>query len=157
MGRAALIEEPVPQLDAFIAVMRLSGLLGRQNSSFLAEWGLTIEQYNVLRVLYVRDRPEGLRTREVGDVMLSRAPDITRLVDRLCKRGLVDRVAWPADRRVVALRLSQVGTELVEEMHDDMLAHHRELLAPISIELCKQLTQVSAAVLDALTQPTEDE
>jgi DNA-binding MarR family transcriptional regulator len=105
----------------------------------------------VLRILYVRDAEgEGLPTGEVGAGLMFRGPDVTRLVDRLEKAGLVDRFRAPGDRRVVRVRLTRAGTALVEKVHDPLVEHNRELFARMSERDLERLARLLARALDAL-------
>ena len=91
--------------------------------------GLTSPQYNVLRIL--RGAGErGLTASDIGDRMITRDPDVTRLVDRLEKRGLVERWRCGEDRRVVWTRISPAGLDAIgpldaplDELHVAQLAH----------------------------------
>lgn len=89
------------------------------------EYGVTHQQYNVLRILYVRDDGgHGVSCSDIGTRLVTRVPDITRLLDRLAKAGLVDRYRCAGDRRVVRARLTSEGVDLVEKMDAPLLAMH---------------------------------
>jgi DNA-binding MarR family transcriptional regulator len=74
--------------------------------------GLTASQYNVLRILR-GSHPAPLASGEIGDRMIARDPDITRLVDRLARRGLVARLRSRRDRRVVEVGITEKGLTLL--------------------------------------------
>lgn len=76
----------------------------------LAPLGLTHAQYNVLRIL--RGAPDGLPRREIGCRLIDRAPDVTRLIDRLVRRGFVSRSPGRQDRRQAVARLTPRGLDL---------------------------------------------
>src|SRR5258708_38578718 len=76
---------------------------------------ITEAQYNVMRILRGA-RPEGHPRGEISRRMLSRAPDLTRLIDRLEKRGLVERARSSADRRQSVSRITRRGLKLLEDM-----------------------------------------
>ena len=78
--------------------------LGRQ----MASEDLTLQQYNVLRILRGAG-PGGLPTLEIGERMVERQPGVTRLVDRLVKKGLVERTRGARDRRVVRCSITERG------------------------------------------------
>lgn len=90
---------------------RIRAILERE----LAGHGITFQQYNVLRIL-ADAGPEGLPTLEVADRLLERAPGVTRLMDRLERRGLVTRTRGK-DRRQVLCALTEAGASLVHGMH----------------------------------------
>ena len=71
--------------------------------------GLTGAQYNVLRILRGAE-PEGLLCRGISERMISRDPDITRLLDRMEKRGLITRERQTEDRRVIKTRITPEGS-----------------------------------------------
>jgi len=90
---------------------------------------LTPNQYNVLRILR-GSHPSRLACGEIADRMISRDPDITRLIDRLSRRGLVTRVRGRQDRRVVEVAITDRGREVlrgldahVDRMPKAMLGH----------------------------------
>jgi DNA-binding MarR family transcriptional regulator len=76
---------------------------------------LTLNQYNVLRILR-GSHPTRLACGDIADRMVARDPDITRLVDRLSARGIVDRVRAEHDRRVVEVGITEAGLALVKSL-----------------------------------------
>ena len=77
--------------EAALGLLRTADTIRRHYSEALSDHGITLQQYNVLRIL--RGAGEaGLPTLEIGERMLDRTPGVTRLVDRLVKKGLVERV-----------------------------------------------------------------
>lgn len=80
-----------------------------------AEAGLTPNQYNVLRILR-GVHPEALTCGEIADRMMSRDPDVTRLIDRLVKRDLADRARDTGDRRVVRVTITEDGRSLLASL-----------------------------------------
>jgi len=120
-------------------------------SVFFASHGLTTLQYNVLRILYVRDADgEGLPIGTIGSGLMVRGPDVTRLVDRLERAGLVERFRPGDDRRVVKVRLTRRGTALAEKVHAPLVQHNRDLLGRISQTDLEQLARLLGRALDAL-------
>ena len=83
-------------------------MLSRGFAPLLKAEELSSTQYNVLRIL--RGAPEGLPCGEIGNRMITRDPDITRLLDRLEKRGLVSRCRETKDRRMVLTRITDKGS-----------------------------------------------
>ena len=76
---------------------------------------LSPAQYNVLRILR-GSRPGGLACREIGDRMVTHDPDITRLLDRLEKRGLIARSRESKDRRVITVRITASGLDALKKL-----------------------------------------
>ena len=101
-------------------------------------FGLTPQQYNALRLLAAQ-HPEPLQTLTLANRLVSRAPDITRMLDKLEERGLVLRERHADDRRVVRVRISEPGRELI-----------RETAGPLAECHGRQLGHMSAASLRSL-------
>src|SRR5579875_108593 len=80
---------PCPEEDLFLELLRTTDLLSRHMTQVFKAEDLTPNQYNVLRIL--RGAPNGLPCGEIGNRMITRDPDITRLLDRLEKRSLLER------------------------------------------------------------------
>jgi len=113
----------------FVALLQLADALSQEAEQFLKAAGLTGTQYNVLRILRGAE-PEGLPCRGIGDRMISHDPDMTRLLDRMEKRGLITRERQTDDRRVVktritpqALRLLKTLDQPVHELHKRQFRH----------------------------------
>jgi DNA-binding MarR family transcriptional regulator len=100
-----------------LGIRLIKAVAGLQDADhrLFKEHGLSAPQYNVLRILRGAG-PDGLRCQEIGDRMVKRVPDITRLLDRLVDRKLVDRRRSDADRRVVISRISPAGLDLLKEI-----------------------------------------
>src|SRR5882672_9277108 len=89
-----------PEQEAYLALLRTADALESQVEAKLKEFGLTGTQYNALRILRGAG-PDGIPCSEIGERMITRDPDVTRLLDRLQKRGLVKRTRGQQDRRVI--------------------------------------------------------
>jgi DNA-binding MarR family transcriptional regulator len=117
-----------PEEAAFLDLLRTTDLLSRGPARLLKTENLSATQYNVLRIL--RGAPEGLLCGEIASRMITRDPDITRLLDRLEKRRLISRRREAKDRRAVLTRITPEGLKLlarldgpVEEAHRQQLGH----------------------------------
>src|SRR5215470_13051287 len=86
--------------EAYLALLRTADALEMQVEAKLKEFGLTGTQYNALRILRGAGA-DGLPCSEIGERMITHDPDITRLLDRLEKRGLAERARCKKDRRVI--------------------------------------------------------
>ena len=97
-------------------------ILGPWERFLKATADLTPNQYNVLRILR-GSHPTRLACGEIADRMISRDPDITRLVDRLSARELVDRVRSERDRRVVEVGITSKGRAILRDLdvHADQM------------------------------------
>jgi len=117
------------EAEAFISLQRAADFLMRGLAELLKPAGLSATQYNVLRILRGAGR-QGLACREVGDRMVTKDPDMTRLLDRLEARGLVARSRERQDRRVITTRITAAGLRVlkdldrpVAELHERQLGH----------------------------------
>jgi Transcriptional regulators len=109
--------KPFPQIEqeAFVALQRTADLLIQEVTAVLKPFGISPTQYNVLRIL--RGAGEaGLPCGEIANRMVTRDPDITRLLDRLEIRSLVARTREKRDRRVITARITPQGLALLEEL-----------------------------------------
>jgi DNA-binding MarR family transcriptional regulator len=101
--------------EAALGLLKAAGLLRERAAQVIEPFGVTDQQYNVLRILRgAGDR--GLPTLEIADRMIERAPGITRLIDRLEKKGLVSRRRCTTDRRQVFCVLAPAGARLLGRM-----------------------------------------
>jgi len=99
---------------------------------------LTLHQYNVLRILR-GSQPSALPSGEIATRMISRDPDITRLVDRLEKRGLVARIRGRQDRRVVEVAITEKGLELLNGLDEHVDRFPRSMLGHLGPKRLEQL------------------
>lgn len=113
--------------EAFLSVARTEAVLRSSIERLLEPHGLTLTQYNVLRVLRGADR-EGLCRNEIRDRLVTRMPDVSRLLDRMEAAGLIHRVRSTTDRRLVNTTLTPKGRRLVDALDAPMAqAHERQL------------------------------
>src|SRR6202030_3155332 len=99
----------------FVALLQTADTLSQEAEQLLKAAGLTGAQYNVLRILRGAE-PEGLPCRGIGDRMISHDPDMTRLLDRMDKRGLITRLRQADDRRVVKTRVTASGLDILNKL-----------------------------------------
>ena len=103
------------EAEALLNIHRTAGRLEAGMAEALKPLDLSPAQYNVLRILRGA-RPGGLACREIGDRMVTRDPDITRLLDRLEKRGLIGRSRESKDRRVITVRIHAEGLAALKKL-----------------------------------------
>lgn len=103
--------------EAFLNLQRGAGLLLQEFSRFLKPWKLTPATYNSLRILRGA-HPEMLACGEVGERLVTPEPDVTRLMDRLEKTGLVRRERDDEDRRVVRVGITPRGLALLTDLDE---------------------------------------
>jgi DNA-binding MarR family transcriptional regulator len=121
-----------PEEVAFLELLRTSDQLTRALIPVLKAEDLSMTQYNVLRIL--RGAPEGLACGEIGIRMITRDPDITRLLDRLEKRALIARCRETKDRRMVMTRITPEGLKLLDRLDEPVEAAHRAQLGHLGQE-----------------------
>jgi DNA-binding MarR family transcriptional regulator len=145
--------EPQGALEAevFVSLLRTADALARGAEALLKPHGLSGTQYNVLRILRGAGE-KGLACREVGGRLISRDPDITRLLDRMESRGLIARAREAGDRRVVRTRISPEGLRLLAELDEPVRQLHRRQLRHLPE---KQLRQLSV-LLDRAREPFDE-
>lgn len=122
-----------PEAEAFLNVLRTSAQLVGSLVDVLRPHGLTQPQYNVLRILRGAGAA-GLPSGEVAARMVTREPDITRLLDRMEARALVARERSPTDRRVVTARLTPDGRALTDALDAPVQALHARQLGHLSAD-----------------------
>ena len=113
-----------------------------------ADWVLKAEnlshtQYNVLRIL--RGAPQGLPCGEIASRMITRDPDVTRLLDRMEKRGLISRSRESRDRRLVLGRITPEGLKLVNRLDGPVQKIHRKQLGHMGKGRLQALAELLAA------------
>ena len=127
--------------DVFLNILRTADQLEGRFADRFREVDLTGTQFNVLRILRGA-RPEALSCGEIAGRMLTRDPDVTRLVDRLERRSLVERTRERADRRVITVRITRPGLALLARLDQPILDRHRELMAGVPRSHLKQLSDL---------------
>lgn len=120
-----------PQQEVFLNLWRTYDRLRAYEDELFGRHGLTAQQYNALRLLQVAS-PGKVPTLALGARLVSRAPDITRLLDRLCERGLVDRERPADNRRVVNIGITAAGAALLELLSHEVRACHGRQLGHLS-------------------------
>lgn len=103
--------------QATLGLLRTADAVKRSLAQVIAPHGVTPQQYNVLRILRGAG-PDGLPTLTIGERMIEQTPGVTRLVDRLERKGLVARTPCPKDRRRVFCRITAKGLDLLKELDD---------------------------------------
>jgi DNA-binding MarR family transcriptional regulator len=135
--------------EALVSVMRTAALLEHAVNDLLRPHGLTVTQYNVLRIL--RGAGEaGLCGRAVGERLISRVPDVPRLLDRMEEQKLVSRERDPADRRHVTARISEAGRRLLEKVTPELDAMELSRFGGLDEHVLRTLIDGLAEVRAAL-------
>jgi MarR family transcriptional regulator, organic hydroperoxide resistance regulator len=129
-----------PEEAVFLELSRTTDLLSRAGAALLKAEDLSSTQYNVLRIL--RGAPEGLACGEIANRMITRDPDITRLLDRLEKRSLISRCRETEDRRMVMARITPGGLKLLARMDEPVQQNHKDQLGHMGKKQLRALTKL---------------
>lgn len=134
--------------DAALGVMMAADHFEQTLSDICARHGVTTEQYGVLRIL--RDAyPDGRARGEVAEQCIhARAPDTTRMLDRLVRQGLAKRSRDPEDRRCHLATITKSGLGLLARMDPEIAAAMRRLTKPLSHSDLQQLARLTEALAD---------
>jgi DNA-binding MarR family transcriptional regulator len=132
--------------ELLLNIVRTAAVLEHDLAEKLKPFGLTPTQYNVLRIL--RGTPEGLCRNAVGERLVTRVPDVTRLLDRMERMGLIQRNRSGEDRRFVTTSITDKGLKLVDKLDRDICTIHARQLGHLgekkARDLIKLLTEARA-------------
>ena len=136
-------KRPFKSLEEEVALNlhRTANALAQGFTPLLKAADLTGAQYNVLRILRGAGK-EGLACGEISARMITRDPDITRLLDRLEKRRLIARERHSADRRVVITRVTREGLALLAGLDEPVASAHGRLLGHLGQRKLRQLADL---------------
>ena len=140
--------------DAFLSVVRAAGGLLRGVEVLLNRYGLTATQYNVLRILRGAG-DDGACGREIASRLITAEPDITRLLDRMEKRGLISRRRDAKDRRFVTTRIAPSGLEILAALDAPVAALHRRQFDRVSGAELKRLMVALGKLEGSFEQPPD--
>lgn len=140
-----------PAQEVYLHLWRSFDRLRTLEDELFARYDLSAQQYNALRLLDVA-YPAGVQTMEIGRQLISRMPDMTRMLDRLEKRGLIERTRLPENRRVVEVSITAAGRQQLADMEDAVLEMHERQLGHLSSNQQTQLVRL----LKAARKPHED-
>lgn len=135
---------PSPEVEAYLNLARTFGLLACEMERFFKAYGVSAAGYNVLRILNgaKRDGEDALPTLEIAQRLVSPVPDVTRLIDRLVRDGLVTRDRGDEDRRVVYVAITPRTRSLLRKIDKPLLEHHRSSLGHLTRAELKELTRL---------------
>jgi DNA-binding MarR family transcriptional regulator len=140
-----------PEQEAFLGLWRTFDRLRALEEELFARYELTPQQYNALRLLRAAS-PETLRTTDLAERLVSRAPDITRLLDKLAERKLIERNRLDTNRREVRVGITAAGRALLDELQEPLRECHARQLGHLTRTQLRDLT----ALLRAARLPHED-
>jgi DNA-binding MarR family transcriptional regulator len=143
--------------EVFLNVLKTADVLMTEVTELLKPYGISPTQYNVLRILrgagagccdggHPDPGAKGIACREIGDRMITRDPDMTRLLDRLEKAELITRERDKTDRRVIVSRVTDSGLELLKRLDEPMVALHKRQLGHLGEAKLHELLELLEAV-----------
>jgi DNA-binding MarR family transcriptional regulator len=134
--------------EAILNIARTAAVIEHTGADALKPFNLTITQYNVLRSLRGAGG-EGLCRNEVGERLVTRVPDVTRLLDRMEAAGLIVRQRGGADRRFVSTRITEKGLRLLEKIDRELPAIHARQLGHVGQKRLRELIGLLEEVRNA--------
>jgi DNA-binding MarR family transcriptional regulator len=130
-----------PAQEAYLNLWRSYDLLRGYEETLFSKHELTAQQYNALRLLRA-EYPESVPTLNLSSRLISRSPDITRLLDHLVKKEWIERQRMPDNRRVVRVKITSKGLELLQKIQAEVVAVNEQQLGHLSAEQLRQLTDL---------------
>jgi len=143
-----------PAHEAVVSVLRTAALVQRQLALVVERGGVTLQQYNVLRILRGAGH-EGLPTLAIRDRMIEEAAGITRLLDKLERAGYVVRERCTPDRRQVLCRITDSGSAVLARLDAPVDALNEAALSTLEPSEQKKLIELLAAVRASCVVRTE--
>ncbi len=128
-----------------MAILKTADSLSQEAEQLIKAAGLTSAQYNVLRILRGA-QPDGLLCRGISERMISRDPDITRLLDRMESHKLILRERQTEDRRVIKTRITPEGLKLLKKLDRPVHELHKNQFRHMSPAQLKQLAELLTEV-----------
>ena len=125
------------KVKALLNILYTANWISSYQNDFFKEYGISPQQYNILRIL--KGAGEPLNVQIVKDRMVERSPNATRLMDKLCAKNYIERLACPEDRRAVKITITQEGRNLLESIPETL---YKDLLENISEEEAEQLSKL---------------
>ena len=125
------------KVKALINIKFTANWLNSHENDFFKPFGVSPQQFNILRIL--RGANEPMKAQIVRERMIDRAPNATRLMDKLCEKNLIERYRCSTDRRVVFITISEEGLTLLESIDNSS-----------DIDFLKNITESEAKILSDL-------
>lgn len=105
------------KVKALVNILYTASWITNIQNAFFKPFGISPQQYNILRILKGANEP--LKAQTVKARMIDRSPNATRLMDKLCAKELIERIPCPGDRRVVHIKITEKGRELLDDISDN--------------------------------------
>jgi DNA-binding MarR family transcriptional regulator len=137
-----------PAHEAVLAVLLASAHLREQTEAVAAEAGISCQQYNVLRILRGA-QPAGLPRCDIAKRTIERAPDLTRIVDRLVRAGLVERARSEDDGRLSVARITRKGLAVLDRVDPRIESLHRAFTTRVGERDARTLTRICERLIES--------
>ena len=128
---------PNNKVKALLNIIYTGNWISSHQNTFFKPYGISPQQYNILRIL--KGAGEAIKVQTIKERMIERAPNATRLMDKLCAKDLIERIPCPDDRRVVHIEITNKGKTLLLEISKNF-----------KDDLLKNLTEAEALILSDL-------
>lgn len=128
---------PNNKVKALLNIIYTANWINNQQITFFKPFGISPQQFNILRIL--RRTEEPLKVNTIKEGMIERAPNATRLMDKLCVKQLIERIACPDDRRVVHIKITKKGLSLLDKISKQM---HLDFLKNLNEKEASQLSDL---------------
>ncbi|MDX8552731.1 MarR family transcriptional regulator [Tenacibaculum sp. 1B UA] len=125
------------KIKAFINIKYTANWISSKENEFFKQYSISSQQFNILRIL--RGAKEAIKVQTIKDRMIERAPNATRLMDKLYEKKLIDRVRCEHDRRVVYISITQQGKKLLKVIDDNL---HLDFIDNLTEEEATQLSDL---------------
>jgi len=126
------------RVKAMLNILYTANWISSHQNDFFKQFGLSPQQYNILRIL--RGAKEPIKVQTIKERMVERAPNLTRLTDKLCDKKLIERIAFEGDRRVVLIGITQQGLDLLKKI--DPQSPQLNLIENLSEDEAEQLSSL---------------
>lgn len=148
---------PFAEHQAFQNLVRTYECMWGEHTKFFQKFGVTAQQYNVLKVLHAMAEGEGVACQAIAERLLNRVPDITRLLDRLEQAELIRRERCCSDRRVVRTFLTKEGRAKVDAIHGPLTETLENRFAHMSEGEVRELNRLLLKLREPGCSPCEEE
>ena len=105
------------KVKALVNILYTASWITNIQNAFFKPFGISPQQYNILRILNGANEP--LKVQIIKERMIDRSPNVTRLMDKLCAKTLIERIPCPGDRRVVHITITDKGKQLLNDISDN--------------------------------------
>lgn len=125
------------KVKALINIIYTANWISSRQNHYFKTFGISPQQFNILRIL--RGAGEPIKVQTIKERMIERAPNATRLTDKLCDKELIKRLPCPGDRRVVNIEITEKGLRLLKDIDKD---YRDDLLKNLTNEEANKLSEL---------------